>query len=184
MAVDVKRITIGAPTVSVATWVAAGAASSFTDFGLTGPVEVIDSVEKYIAGDGEQVPTGQRAVEIKREVEIKVELREGALDLLQQILEQAAARLTGTNPNKTLLVGEGTEGYLTIKIDTKGEAGGTSYIYAAQAWTFYRCHIKSRDPITISKGKEKTFSVTLGVLWDTTVTTADKLYKVVSSGGS
>ncbi|HOC18435.1 MAG TPA: hypothetical protein PKK95_09215 [Vicinamibacterales bacterium] len=185
MAVDPKKLAIGGCVVYVADWAANGGATGWTDVGLTeAGSELTDKSENALIGDGDQVPCAQRAYPSTDEVEIKIVMKEADLAKLVWALQQPAANLTGTAPNQTLLRGARTEQYKAIKLETAGNQGPT-LVAATRTITAHRCYIKSRDGFQYGlKDKSQMYGVTLGVLWDATVTTEDKLYKIVDSGGA
>ena len=184
MANDIKRIEIGAAAISVSAYVTAGGAGSFTDVGYTeGPATVEHEASDYKV-EPEQVLGGIRSVPTKFGAKLKFAMKESAGANLVTALRQTAGNLTGTPPNTTLLVGDPIEVYNQVKLVTKGGRATALGNDATQTWTFWRCASATTEPIGITKEKEKIVGVTLDVLYDESVTTADKYYKQVNASGT
>ena len=181
MATNTGNIAIGQATVSVGAYVAAGGAGSLTDVGHTkGPTTL------NVTGNDYSIATEQsfgtiRKVPISASVKVKVMMDEATLDNLRVAFRQASAQLTGTAPNKTLLVGNITEQYHQVQIVTKG-AGSTTP--ATRTITIWRAIVESVEEIAYGKSAEQTFAVTFDCLYDDSVATGDKFLKVVDSGGA
>lgn len=184
MAVDSKKIAIGAGVLSVGAYVAAGSAGTLTDVGLTKEgTELAFKVTKAEVGNGEQVFGPQLAVPTDVEMELKAVLGEADIDKLQWIFSQPTANLTGTAPNRSLLLGEPTEDYRQVQLVTKG-IKGTNGTAASRAFTGWKAFVKSVEPIKYAKAAEQLYSVTLGFCEDVTVATADKFGKLVDTGAA
>ena len=184
MANDVKRIEIGAATISFSAYVTAGGAGSFTDAGYTEGAAELEPINSNYDVKPEQVLGAIMSVPIEFGVKLKFAMREAAAEQLQWVLRQPAGSLSGTGPNRTLLIGDPSETYQQMKLVTKGGRATGGGAQAAQTWTFWRCVVESVQPIGISKDKEKIVGVTMNCLYDESVSTADKYGKVVNTGGT
>ena len=183
MANNLNNLAIGGADVQVADWVANGGATGHVSVGiLKEPPEWSPSVEKY-EPEFESLPGKSISSPLSEDFELKVVMAEATLDILQWSLMQPTGNLTGTAPNKTLLFGDPSEQYKGIKVITKGITG-TAGTRSTRTVTLHRCTVKKLEPVTFGKGKEQLFAVTLGVLYDTTVTSNDKYGKIVDSGGA
>lgn len=184
MGVDPKKIAIGAGVLSVGPYVAAGAAGTLVDAGLTKEAtSLLYKVAKYEYGNGEQVFSAQGAAPTDVEMELKAVMAEADLEKLQWLLSQPAANLTGTAPNKSLLLGEPVEMYHQVQLVTKG-VKGTNGTAASRTFTGWRGYIKNVEEIKFAKGSEQLFSVTIGFFEDLTVSTGDKFGKLADTGAA
>ena len=179
---DIKRIEIGAATISISSYVTAGGAGTFTDVGYTeGPCTLEHAGSDYKLKP-EQVLGAIASIPTEFGVKIKFAMKESAAANLQWALRQGAP--TGVVPNTTFLVGDPTETYQQVKIVTKGGKLTATGAAAAQTITVWRGSVEVSDPIAISKEKEKIVGVTIDCLYDESVATADKYYKQVNAGGT
>ena len=184
MAADIKRIEIGAATISVSAYVTAGGSGSFTDVGYTeGPATIEPGGSDYRI-EPEQVLGAIRSVPTKVEHKLKFAMKEAAAANLQWAIRQLAANLTGTAPNYTLLVGDPVETYQQLKLVTKGGRATATGTDGTQTWTFWRCASMAVEAIGVTKEKEKIIGVTFDILYDESVATADKYYKQVTASGT
>lgn len=183
MAVDIKNIAIGAAVLSLGDWVTAGGAGSLTDVGLTLEGSMLSIATEFFDVSGEQVIGKVRSVPTSMTVTVKAKLQEASLDNLRRAINQPSANLTGTAPNKSLLVGEPSEQYLQGTLVTKGIAGSTS-VHATRTITFWRGVVKSIGEISYSKGGNQVYDVEIECLEDTSVSTADKFFKIVDTSGA
>ena len=183
MANDLKNVAIGGAVVSIADWAANGGATGHVDLGiLKDPPELTPAQENY-EPEFESLPGAPVAYPTKDGFEIKLALAEVTPDNIGMFLRQPTGNVTGSAPNKTGLVGDSTEQYKSVKIVTKGGTGALG-TRATRTLTLHRCVVRKTESITFGKGKEQLLIVTLGVLYDTTVTTNDKFFKIVDSGGA
>lgn len=184
MANDIKRIEIGAGTISVSDYVTAGGAGSYVDIGYTEGPATIEVPRTMYEVKPDQVLGGIRAVPTEYGIDLKFAMIEAAGANAVWALGQAAGNLTGTPPNTTMLIGDPIELYKQMKLVTKGGRLTAVGVDATQTWTFWRCFVKALDAIGVTKAKEKVLGVTMGVLYDESVATADKYGKVVNASGT
>lgn len=183
MATNTGFIAIGIATVSVGAYVAAAGAGALTDVGHTkGPTTISVSYEDYPVVT-EQSFGPLRKIPISATVKLKVMMDEATLDNLRTSFRQTAAQLSGTSPNKTLLVGNITEQYHQVQVSTKGPAGAAG-VASTRTITIWRGIIEAIEEISFGKQPEQTFVVTFDCMFDDTVATGDKFLKIVDSGGS
>lgn len=184
MALDLTKVAIGGADVQIADWAANTGATGYVSVGiLKDPPELAFSPENYMP-EFESLPGAPVSFPNKDKGTLKVVMAECDLVKLQWILQQPTANLSGTDPNRTLLIGDRTEQYKSIKIITKGitGSGGTR---ATRTVSVYRVAAVGKiDPVTFGKSKEQLFSVTFDVLYDTTVTTNDRWAKIVDTGAA
>lgn len=176
MAAATTNIIVGAATVSVGDWVTAAGAGSLTDVGYTkGNVTLAESHELYdvepdqVAGVVKQVPT-------KSTIQIKVPMLESVLEKYRIATRQPAANLTGTPPDLTLRRGGAAEQYHQLQIATVGH--GTTGVRTLTAW---RASVAAVEEIAYAKGGEQMVNVTFNLLYDDSVSTGDKFYKIVDA---
>lgn len=183
MAIDVKNIAIGGAVLSIGDWVTAAGAGSLTDVGLLKDgSELTFETENYeVESDSAQGMLA--AVPIKTSVKIKAVLQEATLDNLRRVLNQVTGNLSGTAPNKTLLVGERSEQYHQLSIVSKGPKG-SGLTSATRTITGWKGVVKIADAIAFKKGAEQTYGVEITLLYDPSVSTADKFLKIVDTGGA
>jgi len=179
MALELKNIAIGGTTLSLGAYVTAGGAGSLTDVGL-----LKDGSELNIAKEIYEVKSSSangvlRAIPIDSTYELKAILQEATLDNMRKALGQPSANLTGTAPNKTLLVGDMAEEYFQGTVST----GGTGGTPATRLMTFWKLYVKAVETLAFKKGQEQMYGITFGMVADQSVAAADKFYKVVDSGG-
>jgi hypothetical protein len=181
LATNTGNIAIGLATVSIGAYVAAGGAGSLTDVGHTkGPTTLTVNGKDY-AIETEQSFGAIRKIPIGASVKLKVFMDEATLASYRIAFRQAAAQLTGTAPNATLLVGVITEQYHQIQVVTKGTGSTTP---ATRTITVWRGIVESVDEIPFGKAGEQTLAVTIDCMYDDSVATGDKFLKVVDSGGA
>lgn len=183
MANDLKNLAIGGHTLNVGDWVTAAGTVTYADVGiLKEGSEISPEIENY-APEFESLDGSPISIPVKTSFTIKAVLAEATLDNLLICLAQPAANLTGSAPNKTLLLGIRSEMYKAVKIVGKGNLGATG-TRAVRTITAYRCAVEKMDALTITRSKEQLYVVTFRVLQDTTVATADQFIKIVDSGGA
>lgn len=181
MATNTGNIAIGKAQVSISAYVTAGGAGTFVDVGHTkGPTTLSVNGNDYAVKTEQSFGT-IRKIPIDAEVKLKVLMDEATLDNMRIAFRQASGQLSGSAPNKTLLVGDITEQYHQIQIVTKGTG---SAVPATRTITIWRAIVASMAEISYGKSQEQTFEVTFDVLYDDSVATGDKFLKDVDSGGS
>lgn len=183
MTVAINNLTIGAGNVSLAAWVADKAASSFTDVGATFESFKLTRKEKWESVDKvQQYPGVVDEEPVFCEEEIEFTMGETDLVKLRWAMNIAAAQLTGVAPNETLLVGAPSRQFWTVKIDTAGPRGATG-VRGAQVVTCYKVRL-GMDSVEYDRDKHQQLKVKGVVLYDISVTTADKFHKHAISGAS
>ncbi len=182
MAVSLNNIAIGGSTLSLGAYVPAGGAGSLTDVGALKDGSELSIAKEIYEVKSSSVEGVLRAIPVDTSFELKAILQEASLDNLRKVLGQPSANLTGTAPNKTLLVGNAAEEYFQGTVSTGGISGGTTP--ATRLLTMWKLYVKGLEAIAFKKGQEQTYGVTFGMVADQSVTTADKFYKVVDSGGA
>ena len=182
MATNTGNIAIGACQVLVGAYVTAGGPQgTMVDCGHTkGPTTL------NVTGNDYEIATEQsfgtiRKVPISASVKVKAMMDEATLDNLRIAFRQATGQLSGTAPNKTLLVGNITEQYHQVQLVTKGTGATTP---ATRTITIWRAIVATVAEIAFGKSSEQTFEVTFDCLYDDSVATGDKFLKVVDSGGT
>lgn len=182
MATNTGNIAIGAAQVSIGAYAAAGAASgSLVDVGHTkGPTTMSASFNDYEIVT-EQTFGPVRKIPISASIKVKVMMDEATADNMRIAMRQLAANVTGTAPNKTHLVGNISEQYHQIVIVAKGPGATTP---STRTITLWRAIVESIEEISYGKSPEQTLAVTFALMYDDTVATADKFFKVVDSGGA
>lgn len=183
MTVATNNMILGAGNVSLAPWVADKAASSFTDVGATFSSFKLTRKEKWHSYDNvQQYPGVVDEEPIFVEEEVEFTMGETDLAKIRWAMNLAAGNLTGVAPNETLLVGFQAKQFWTMKVDTNGPRGATG-VRGAQVDSFWKVRL-SMDSIEYDRDKPSEVKVKGVVLYDTSVTTADKLHKHVITGAS
>jgi hypothetical protein len=182
LATNTGNIAIGKAQVLIGAYVTAGGVQgTMVDVGHTkGPTTL------NVTGNDYSVATEQsfgtiRKVPLSASVKLKVLVDEATADNARIAFRQASAQLSGTAPNKTLLVGNITEQYHQIQVITQGTGSTTQ---ATRTFTFYRAIVESIAEVQFAKGQEQTFEITFDILYDDSVATGDKFFKWVDSGGA
>lgn len=183
MATDTKRISIGRADVSVSDYVTAAGAGTFTDVGHTQGPTTLEIANQDYEIKSEQVLAAIASIPVDNKVTLKFTMLESALDNLRYALRQVSGNLTGSAPNKTLLIGDAQEVYQQMKLVSKGIKGAT-LVAATRTITIWRAAFVSAEAIGFAKDKEQLFTVTMSVMYDDSVATADKYLKIVDSGGA
>jgi hypothetical protein len=183
LATNTNQIAIGVATVSIGAYFTAGGAGSLTDVGHTkGPTTLSIAYEDYELVT-EQSFGPLRNIPISAKVNVKAMMNEATLDNMRVAARQATAQLSGSAPNKTLLVGNINEQYHQIQIVTKGPAGAAG-VASTRTITIWRGIVRNVEEISYGKQPEQTFTVTIACMFDDSVATGDKFLKIVDSGGS
>ena len=99
-------------------------------------------------------------------------------DLLAMSMGNTSANVSGTAPNLTTLIGTPAEIYKQVKITGPGPNGGT------RTATFWRCVVRLDGELPIAKGDSQVMPLTITALYDSSVSTADKICKIVDAGGT
>ena len=184
MANNAGKIVFGRADISISPWVTAGGAGSFVSAGHTEGDAILELDKEDLSEGSEQVLGKLFQEPIGFGMRLKYAAKEASLDLMGDYLQQIAANLTGTAPNKTLLIGEPTAVYKQIKIVTTGEATLQSGLKAIQTITLYRCAMLKPEPLSFAKGKVRLLGFTWEVMYDESMTTLDKYGKIVNASGT
>lgn len=176
MTTSTANIMVGAATVSESAYVTAGGAGSFTDLGHTKtPVTLAISFEDYEVKSERAFGTLKKVPQTAK-VALKIPMTEAVLENYRIVTRQPAANLTGTPPDMTLLVGDQLEQYHQMKLDIPGV--GTT---GARTMTLWKCIIESLAELPFAKGLEQLLEMTMDVLYDDSVATDDKFFKIVDA---
>jgi len=169
MATNAANIRIGAAVVYVDTYVSSGTAvTTPTDVGHHKvPVEIATNVETIkIEGERSTYP-----------IQISPTTGSATIKFVMQEITAAnlATFLQGTTSGTGVNMGEAQLTYKQIKIVQPQTSAST------HTWTFWRCVVSGKEPLKIGKNEEQALSVTFEALYDDSVSTADKLGKLVLS---
>lgn len=183
MTVANNNMTLGAGNVSLAAWAADKAATPFTDVGATFSSFKLTRKEKWYSYDNVQQYPGV-VDEEPTFVEEEIEFTMGEVDLakIRWAMNIAAAQLTGVAPNETLLVGFQAKQFWTVKVDTNGPRGATG-TRGAQVVSLWKVRL-GMDSIEYDRDKPSEVKVKGVVIYDTSVTTTDKLHKHAITGAA
>lgn len=167
MATSAANVRIGAAVVYIDTYVSSGTAvTTPTDVGHHKvPVEIATNVET-LKVEGERSTYPIQITATKGSASIKVVMQEITNTNLATFLQ---GTISGTGVN----IGDAAVTYKQIKIVQVPASGST------HTWTFWRCSVSGKEPLKIGKGEEQALSVTFEALYDDTVSTTDKLGKLV-----
>ena len=176
MATDTTKILVGAGVVSIGDFVTAGGAGSLVDVGHTKePVAMSSSFTDFDV-------TSERALGILRKIPqdmavgIRIPMLETIPDRLAIALRQPAANVSGIAPDETILVGGPVEQYHQIEI--VGPGPGTLGIRTITAW---RGIVIEVAEMAFAKGDSMVYNVTLALMLDDSVATADKFFKQIDT---
>lgn len=172
MAVDNTYVLVGAGTVEIGAYVTAGGTqTTMVDIGHTkSPVTITGAVESF------KVTTERAFAAIKEvmtgmECTIKVPAMEVRGDILRYAFNQPSTNLSGTSPDATLLIGTPSEQYFQVRITGPGKSD-------PMVCTFWRCSVKIDGEWPMAKGDSAVVPLTLTALFDSSVSTADKIGKI------
>jgi len=178
------NFSIGPAVVKVGPYETAGGAGTATDRGYTkNPATVQVTLNDYEIKT-EQAYGTLRKVPIDGQVKVKATLSEATLTNIKDILRQPTGNLTGTEPNATLLVGAFGEIYHQVVFVGKGARATATGADATRTWTFHRCIVESIGEFSVGKGGEMVAEVTWDVLYDETISAANKFWSVSDSGAT
>lgn len=171
------NVLVGAATsITIAAWIADKAASGYVDIGYTkAPTSITPAFENYDT-EVEQEDSFIKTRPTKTNYTIKIPFAEATLVNLRKLLGQAAGNLTGTGSDLTLLVTKRAEQYWSLIL--VGPGPGTNGVRTTSMW---KCQVLSMGDWTYSKAGEQIFEATLRILFDTSVTTVDKMFRVVDT---
>ncbi len=180
MATDTSKILVGAGVVSLGDYVAAGSGGTLIDVGhckepvvMTAAYTDFDVVSERAFGILRKVPQDMA-------ITIRVPQLEVTPERMRVALRQPSGNLSGVSPNETLLVGDpaSTDAELYKQIEIVGPGLGSTLVRTVTAW---KCVVMELAEIAFAKGDSMVFNVTFGVLYDDSVSTADKFFKSIDS---
>lgn len=175
-------IAIGGATVKIGGWVANKGVSTLTDVGHTkAPTTMSVTYEDYPI-NSEQSFGPLRKIPISATIKVKVPMLQSDGENVRMALRQDTGNLSGAAPTQITLVGAMAEQYHRVTIETKGiAASGGLGAYGTRTVTLWRCIVDGLDEVPFGKSGEQALVMSLHVLYDDTVSTADKFLKVVDS---
>lgn len=180
MATTDGNVLIGAATVSIGAWVSAGGAGSLTDVGHTKDPSTIGVAHENYEQPSESQMGPVKIVPTKMGITVKIPILECTPDLLAIAMRQATANVTGTAPNKTVLIGDPVEQYHQIMLVSKGPGSTTQ---GTRTITIWKAQVTNVGEWAHGKAVPQAPDITLTLLKDNTVTTNGKYFKIVDSGG-
>lgn len=183
MAVSRKNTRVSGAQINVGAYVAAAGAGTLADVGALEGGATVTFTKGSEPINADSVPGPLRIVPTDVGIMVKGVMLETTLTLLRKLLSQPAANLTGTAPNESLLVGQPAEEYFQVTIKGEGPSG-TNDTHGTETITIWMAELKIDGETTIAKGKAQAYNVTITGCWDTTVTTADKMFKIVDASGA
>ena len=176
MATNDARILVGAGVVSIGDWVTAGGSGSLVDVGHTKEPVTLGAAFEDFEVTSERAITTVKRVPIKADLTLVVPMLEMSGEHWRMAFRQPAANLTGTAPLETLLIGNQVEQYHQIEV--VGPAVDTAN---ERTFTFWKGFVISIAEVPIAKADTQVLSVTFGLLYDSSVATADKIGKWVEA---
>jgi hypothetical protein len=176
MATNTANICIGAATVSIGAYVAAGGASTLVDVGHTKEaVTLTPSFDDYPI-TSERAFGPLKKIPIGGTFKLSVSMIESTIENYRVAFRQAAGSTSGTAPNLTLRVGDFAQQYHQLSIVSSG-VGSTS-VRTITAW---RAIVESVEAVPYGKTGEQMLKVTFDLMYDDSVSTADKFLKIVDA---
>lgn len=176
MPTNTANLLIGPATISVGDWVTAGGAGTLTDVGHTKGGTKLAPQFNDVDIDSDQSFGALRKFPASGSFSIKIPMEEITLENLRRAMRQPSANVTGAAPNQTLLLGAPAEQYLQVQM--VGPGLGTNKVRTATLW---RCIVSEVAELGINKEGAQLLDVTLMVLYDDSVATADKFGTIVDS---
>lgn len=179
MAQTVGNVLIGAATIYVDPYVAAGSAvGSPTEVGFTRGATTITPAYTDYEVKAEQAAGTIKRVNTDTSFAIKVPMIESTLEHWRDAFRQPAANLTGdgSSADKVLLVGAASEVYKQVKL--AGEGLGSAATREVWGW---KCIAGEVAELGVTKEAEQLVEVTYQALHDASVSTADKILKIVDA---
>lgn len=178
MATVTANIMVGAATVSIGAWVTAGGAGSLTDVGHTKtPVTLTGAFEDFEL-ISERAPGVMSKINTMTRFKLKIPIIEATMANWLAALREPVANLTGTPPDEILLVGGAGPAEKYHQITLVGPGLGTTGV---RTLTFWRGVVESVSEVPFAKGAEQLLEVVYDILWDGTVSTLDKFFKIVET---
>jgi len=176
MALDATNIIVGAGTFNIGAYVAAGGAGTLADVGHTSAANELAAEFENTDFESERAQGIVKTVPSKTGYTLKIPIMQAESEMLRIALAQPAANQTGTGENLTLRVGARVEQYHQATIVTTGV--GTTGV---RTLTFWKLQAIAVDAIQYGKNALQQFIVTFRVMFDDSVTTADKFWKSVDA---
>ena len=171
----------GRGRVQIGPYVTAGGSATLVDLGLVKGLDIKhkQTYEKRYAGNA----THPMLAWLKQqEVTISFEAMQASLqNFVQALNELRTVVTTSAGVSNTALVGEATQPQnlwqVVIGVPNTSMKPGSD-TYAARIMTFWACVQEGDLTLPIDVGKDVTYKFNLHALFDSTVTTADKVYKI------
>lgn len=186
MAHDINKVPIGMATFFIGDYVAAGAAGSLTEVGLTqGGIEVSDTDEDFEL-DADQYHGVLRSKPFKTAVTVKIPMLEHDLDKLRRIIRQASGNLTGVSPNKVLARDQAQEQYMQGQLIGVAIAGAAG-TFGVRTQTFWKLALAAREPWPHKKDGAQIVIATFKACQDLTITAGNgkgQWYNITDTGGA
>lgn len=176
MAQDVTKIMVGAGVLSLGDYVTAGGAGSLSDAGFTLDDFQLTSNQENFDVEVEQTTGTVLTSKVKTEFTLKCTFAQAEAELLRVLLAQPSGNKSGTGANLTLRVGNAATQYhqATLVVPGPGTTG-------VRTLTFWKLQILTSDPIPFGKKVVQKYGATFRLLYDSTVSTADKFFKQVDA---
>jgi len=177
MAGSSGNLLIGAGVVTIGAWVTNGGAGTLADVGyIEAGIVLQDTAEDFLA-ETENTQGALKSVPMRKTVTLQIPMAEATLANWKLAMRQAAANLTGTVPNQTLLVKNETETYYQAQVVTKGP--GTTGVRTITLW---RLAGNAREAVTFTKSGKQVLNVTFNVLEDDSFSAGgSQWYKIVDA---
>lgn len=173
MPLAATSVTIGAATVEIGDYVAAGGnQATMVDVGhLKAPVTLTASYEDYEI-KSERAYGAIKRIPVNATVTLKVPMSQSDTENLRIGFRQPTTAKTGTTPNWILAVSDAAEQYHQIKISLP--AGGGTGTNKTRTIVIYKAMVTGLAEIPMGKTVEAAVEVTFNCLYDDTVITAGK----------
>lgn len=177
MAQTVGNILVGAATIFVDDWITAGVpVGSPTEVGFTkGPVTLTPAFTDYeVKAEQALMTVAKSPTDAK--YTLKIPMIEATHENLAIMLRQPAANITGTPPDTSLAVDKPELAYKQVRV--VGPGLGTTSVRTIYAW---RAVVQEVAELAIGKDQEQLLDVTFDCIYDSSVSTNDKVLDIVDS---
>jgi hypothetical protein len=174
-------IAIGGAQVLLGPWAANKAGTTMTDVGHTKAPTVLSVSYQDYAIMSEQAFSALRKIPITASIKVKIPMLQSDAANVRIALRQPSS--ADSPPNQTTLMGIITEQYHRCQVVTKGisTTGGT---IGTRTTTLWRIIVEGLADVMFGKTGETMLEITADVLYDDTVSTADKFLNIADSGGT
>jgi hypothetical protein len=176
MATNTANICIGAATVSIGAYVAAGGAATLIDVGHTKEAVTLTPAFEDYAIMSERAFGPLKKIPIGGTFKLAVSLIESTIENYRVAFRQAGGSTSGTAPNLTLRVGDFAQQYHQIQIVSAGV--GSTAVRTITAW---RAIVESVEAVQYGKTGEQRLDLLFDLMYDDSVSTADKFLKIVDA---